>query len=88
MVKRKEHLNIELEFLNEKETLNTVPNKVTDQPLRQSTAPKSKDHRTSWKALILVIGIFTFFLWGMFKQVVDNSATGKGKTNESVVDIR
>ena len=67
MKEPKDHLDIDLEFLDKKEPLRVAP-KPDSQTGQTSNAPVSTGHKYNWKKIFIIGGVVLFFGWAIFSD--------------------
>lgn len=85
----KEHLDIDLEFLDKKEAPKTAPTHNASSSTGHSSsaptaAPVSSGYKYNWKNILIIGGIVLFFGWAMFSGSDSSSpstSTGTSNTN-------
>lgn len=78
----KEHLDIDLEFLDKKDASKATPTKTeptsntgsSTPPIKQTTVPVSTGYKYNWKNILIIGGIILFFGWAIFSGS-DSSST-------------
>ena len=88
----KDHLDIDLEFLDKKDAAKPKPTASDASPIKDSTpagsAPASKphvetvdtDYKYNWKNILIIGGIILFFGWAIFSGSSDTPTTHTGNT--------
>lgn len=80
MKEDKQHLNIDLEFLDKKDSQKTkkIPDDVgsnTGHVAAAGSAPvSSTNHEYNWKNILIIGGIILFFGWAIFSDKTDNES--------------
>jgi len=76
MKESKKHLDIDLEFLDKKETPRTAPsNSISSHSSSTSTsAPVSSGYKYNWKSILIIGGIILFFGWAIFSGSNDSTS--------------
>ena len=85
----KNHLDIDLEFLDKKET--TKPNWTTSEPISNSYTTSTgntpnqtpSSYKYNWKNILIVGGIVLFFIWAIFSGSDSTSSNGEILTGEN-----
>jgi len=79
MKEPKDHLDIDLEFLDKKEPVRVVP-KPESNGGQTSSTPKSPstDHKYNWKNILIIGGVILFFGWVIFSD--DDSSSSSTNT--------
>ena len=69
MKEQKDHLDIDLEFLDKKEPVRVAP-KSESNAGQTSTTPKpaSTEHKYNWKNILIIGGVILFFGWAIFSD--------------------
>jgi hypothetical protein len=85
MKNNKEHLDIDLEFLDKKEAPKAAPaHNTTSSSGHSSSAPTatpvSSGYKYNWKNILIIGGIILFFGWAMFSGS-DSSSPSTSNTN-------
>lgn len=94
----KDHLNIDLDFLDKKEPIRVAP-KPESKPEQKTEHPKSETHsgdehkkpanevstdtKYNWKKILIVGGIILFFGWAIFSGSDDSSSSSSSSTYSS-----
>lgn len=75
MEESKDHLKIDLEFLDKKEPLRVAPK--PDSQTRQTSTPNSvsTSHQYNWKKILVTGAIILFFGWAIFSDSSSSSST-------------
>src|SRR3989344_2136021 len=73
MKESKDHLDIDLEFLDKKEPLRVAP-KPHEQTSSTSKSP-STGRKYNWKNILIIGGIILFFVWVIFSDDSGSSST-------------
>jgi len=80
----KKHLDIDLDFLDKKETPHVAPAKTsptssmgshTPPPVKPTTTPVSTGYKYNWKNILIIGGIVLFFGWAIFSDSGDSSSS-------------
>ncbi len=76
MKESKDHLDIDLEFLDKKDSVRVVP-KPESNSGQTSSIPKSPstDTKYNWKNILIIGGIVLFFGWAIFSGSSDSAPT-------------
>ncbi len=76
MKEPKDHLDIDLEFLDKKEPVRVAP-KPESHAGQTSSTPKSPStvHRYNWKNILIIGGVILFFGWVIFSDDGSNSSS-------------
>jgi hypothetical protein len=83
----KEHLDIDLEFLDKKEAPKSTPSHNTGSSTGHSSStptatPVSSGYKYNWKNILIIGGIILFFGWAMFSGSDSSSpSTDTSNTN-------
>lgn len=88
MKNNKEHLEIDLNFLDRKETPYTTTSKnpsssSTDSPIppvESIAIPVSTDYKVNWKNILIIGGIVLFFGWAIFSDSSSSSTSSNAYT--------
>lgn len=83
MTDDKKHLDIDLDFLDKKETPHVAPPKTPPSgsdshippPVKPSTAPVSTAYKYNWKNIFIIGGIVLFIGWAIFSDSSSTSST-------------
>ncbi|MBP7804670.1 MAG: hypothetical protein KA052_00410 [Candidatus Pacebacteria bacterium] len=94
----KDHLNIDLDFLDKKEPIRVAP-KPEPEPQKSESAtsgnakkPEKKPIEVTtnttynWKKILIVGGIIVFFLWAIFSGSSDDSSSSSTTSNSTYSD--
>ena len=81
MKESKDHLNIDLEFLDKKEPVRVAskPDSHTGQTSSTSKSP-STDRKYNWKNILIIGGIVLFFGWVIFSDSGSSSTSSSDST--------
>lgn len=84
MKDQKEHININLEFLDKKEPVRVAP-KPESNAGQTSSTPKASSTNTkyNWKNILIIGGIVLFFGWAIFSGSDSSSTSGSTYTPTS-----
>ena len=85
----KEHLKIDLDFLDKKETPHVATPKTpppsstashTPPPVKPTTTPASTGYKYNWKNILIIGGIVLFFAWAIFSDSGSSTSTDSSYT--------
>lgn len=89
MKNKKEHLEFDLDFLDQKEAPRTTPSKTpslsstdspTPPPVNPVTTTVPTGYKVNWKNILIIGGIVLFFGWAMFSGSSDTSTNNYAET--------
>lgn len=79
MKEPKDHLDIDLEFLDKKEPVRVAPKPESNAGQTSSTSKSpSTDHKYNWKNILIIGGVVLFFGWVIFSD--DGSSSSSTNT--------
>lgn len=94
----KDHLNIDLDFLDNKEPIRVTP-KPEPEPQKSGSAPISNEKKPekkpievttnttyNWKKILIIGGIIVFFLWAILSGSSDDSSSSSTTSNSTYSD--
>jgi len=73
MKNEKDHLNIDLEFLDKKETPKVASKQSDNENQPRVSTPASTGYKYNWKNILIIGGVVLFIGWAMFSSDSDNS---------------
>lgn len=92
MSDQKEHLKIDMDFLDKKEPVRVAPKQEHPKTPETSSTPKQPaseiptDTQYNWKKILIVGGIIVFFLWAIFSGSSDDSSSSSTTSNSTYSD--
>lgn len=72
MKDQKEHIDIDLEFLDKKEPIRVAPKKP--EPLKANESKAGDTRKYNWKNILIISGVVLFFGWVIFSGSSDSNS--------------
>jgi hypothetical protein len=77
----KDHLDIDLEFLDKKEQPKATPKQADVDEVASTPTPVSTGYKYNWKNILIIGGIILFIGWAMFSSDDGSSSNSTTNTN-------